>query len=94
MPCASPGDVTSVENVVAEAVRTAPSAVDLLVIPITLVGVYLCGTLCGGALPLLFRRMGFDPALMSNPFVAGIIDICGIVIYMTVAWFMLEQLSL
>ena len=28
--------------------------------------------------------MGLDPALMSNPFVAGIIDILGIVIYMNV----------
>ena len=91
---ASPGDDATLENVVAKVVREAPSAVDLLVIPITLVGVILCGTLCGGALPLLFRRMGFDPALMSNPFVAGIIDICGIVIYMSVALVMLEQLSL
>jgi magnesium transporter len=29
--------------------------------------------------------MGLDPALMSNPFVAGIIDIVGIVVYMSVA---------
>ncbi|MEN1680769.1 MAG: magnesium transporter, partial [Planctomycetota bacterium] len=50
-----------------------------------LILVVLCGTLCGGLLPLMFRRMGLDPALMSNPFVAGIIDIAGIVIYMSVA---------
>jgi magnesium transporter len=36
-------------------------------------------------LPLLFQKLGLDPALMSNPFVTGIIDIAGIVIYMTVA---------
>jgi magnesium transporter len=39
----------------------------------------------GGALPLIFRRLGLDPALMSNPFVAGINDILGIVIYINVA---------
>lgn len=55
------------------------------VIPVTLLLVVLCGTLIGGALPLLFRRLGLDPALMSNPFVAGIIDILGILIYMNVA---------
>ena len=64
----------------------------LLVVPLTLVMVVVCGTLCGGILPMLFRRLGFDPALMSNPFVAGIIDIAGIVIYMNVAILMLDSL--
>jgi magnesium transporter len=36
-------------------------------------------------LPLIFKRLGLDPALMSNPFVAGLSDILGIVIYMTVS---------
>ena len=31
------------------------------------------------------RRLGLDPAMMSNPFVAGIIDILGILIYVNVA---------
>lgn len=59
--------------------------VQALVVPITLLLVVMTSTLCGGILPLLFRRLGFDPALMSNPFVAGIADITGIVIYMSVA---------
>lgn len=59
--------------------------IDALVVPITLTLVVLCGTLAGSSLPLLFRRLGFDPAIMSTPFVAGIIDLVGIVIYMTVA---------
>jgi magnesium transporter len=62
---------------------------DVLVIPVTIIMVVICGTLCGGMLPLFFRRMGLDPALMSNPFVTGIIDIAGIVIYMNVAMRML-----
>ena len=41
-------------------------------------------------LPLFFKRIGLDPALMSNPFVAGIVDILGIVIYMSVALLLLS----
>ena len=61
------------------------NALHAMVIPITILLVVLCGTLTGGMLPLLFRKLGLDPALMSSPFVAGIIDILGIVIYMNVA---------
>lgn len=57
----------------------------VLVVPITLVLVVISGTLSGSVLPLIFERIGWDPAIMSNPFVAGIVDILGIVIYMTVA---------
>lgn len=56
-----------------------------LVIPLTLVLVVTCGAVSGCLLPLFFKRLGLDPALMSNPFVAGISDILAIVIYMCVA---------
>ncbi|MEM1304101.1 MAG: magnesium transporter [Planctomycetota bacterium] len=75
-----------------DAAYLAPTLVQVLVVPITLLLVVVCGTLVGGALPLVFRRLGLDPALMSNPFVAGIIDIAGIVIYMTVAVAMIGEL--
>ncbi len=67
----------------------APSATAALVLPLTLVLVVLSGALLGGLLPLLFQRIGLDPALMSTPFVAGIIDIVGIVVYMNVAMLLL-----
>ncbi len=67
------------------AIFVAPSWIDALVIPITLVSVIICGCLCGAALPIMFKRLGLDPAMMSNPFVAGIVDILGIVIYINVA---------
>jgi magnesium transporter len=66
----------------------APKA--LVVVPVTLVLVVLCGTLVGSILPLLFCWLGQDPALMSNPFVAGVIDIVGIVIYVNVALLLLS----
>lgn len=63
----------------------SPRLTEVMVVPITLLLVVICSTLMGGVLPLAFQRMGLDPALMSNQFVAGLIDICGILIYMTVA---------
>ena len=60
-----------------------------LVLPLTLLLVVVCGTISGAILPLTFKRLGLDPAMMSNPFVAGIIDIVGIVIYMNVAMMLL-----
>ena len=56
-----------------------------LVVPITLLLVVVCGTMTGSVLPLVFEKLGWDPAMMSNPFVAGIVDILGILIYVTVA---------
>ena len=56
-----------------------------LVVPLTLLLVVMCGTLTGSVLPLVFEKLGWDPAMMSNPFVAGIVDILGILIYVTVA---------
>jgi magnesium transporter len=36
-------------------------------------------------MPLLLKRLGFDPALASSPFVASAVDVTGLVIYFTVA---------
>jgi len=69
------------------------SAIDALVLPVTLLLVVICGTLVGSILPLLFSWLGWDPALMSTPFVTVIIDILGIVIYMNVALLILKELS-
>lgn len=55
------------------------------VLPLTVILVVLCGTFFGSVLPLTFQRLGLDPALMSNPFVAGLIDIVGIVLYLNIA---------
>lgn len=57
----------------------------LFVVPLTLLLVVICGTLTGSVLPLLFEKLGWDPAMMSTPFVAGIVDILGILIYFKVA---------
>ena len=56
-----------------------------LIIPLTLLTVVICGTLIGSVLPIAFESIGWDPAIMSTPLVAGIVDIIGIVIYVNLA---------
>jgi magnesium transporter len=51
----------------------------------SLVGVVLWGTLAGSMLPFILRRLGFDPASASAPFVATLVDVSGLVIYFTAA---------
>jgi magnesium transporter len=51
----------------------------------SLIGVVLWGTISGSMLPLILRRLGFDPASASAPFVATLVDVTGLVIYFTVA---------
>jgi len=36
-------------------------------------------------LPFVLKRLGFDPATASAPFVATLVDVSGIVIYFTAA---------
>ncbi len=54
-------------------------------VSLTLVGIVLWGTIAGSMLPFVFRRLGFDPASASAPFVATLVDVSGIVIYFTVS---------
>jgi cation transporter-like permease len=68
----------------------APSPADAIVLPITIILVVTSGTILGSLLPLLFDSLGFDPALMSTPFIAGISDLVGIVVYLNVAIFFLS----
>ncbi len=51
----------------------------------SLIGVVLFGTLAGSMLPFIMRRLGFDPAASSAPFVATLVDVTGLCIYFTVA---------
>ena len=74
----------------AVALFIAPTTLDAAVIPLTIFSVCLVGCLCGAFLPIAFKRIGWDPAMMSNPFVAGIVDILGIVIYINVARMLLS----
>jgi magnesium transporter len=56
-----------------------------LTVAFALVGIVLWGTLIGSLLPFILRRLGFDPATSSAPFVATLVDVTGLVIYFSVA---------
>jgi len=56
-----------------------------LVVFASLIGVVTFGTMTGSLLPFILRRLGFDPASASAPFVATLVDVTGLVIYFTVA---------
>jgi magnesium transporter len=55
-----------------------------------LVGIVAFGSLAGSMLPFLLKRIGFDPASASAPFVATLVDVTGLVIYFTVAFAVLH----
>jgi magnesium transporter len=55
------------------------------VVSLTLVAVVITGTVVGAMLPLLFTRIGFDPAIASSPFVSSLVDVAGIIIYLSIA---------
>lgn len=58
-----------------------------LTVSLSLMAIVVFGTLSGCLLPLLLRRAGFDPASASAPFVATLVDVTGVVIYLgTAAW--------
>lgn len=55
-----------------------------------LVGIVAFGSLAGSMLPFLLKRIGFDPASASAPFVATLVDVTGLVIYFSVAFLVLR----
>jgi magnesium transporter len=61
-----------------------------LTVGLALVGVVLFGSLAGSMLPFVLRRIGFDPASASAPFVATLVDVTGLVIYFSVAFVVLR----
>ncbi len=54
-------------------------------VALALVGVVTWGTIIGSMLPFVLRRLGFDPASASAPFVATLVDVTGLIIYFTIA---------
>jgi magnesium transporter len=54
-------------------------------VAVSLVWIVVWGSLAGSMLPFVLRRLGFDPASASAPFVATLVDVTGLVIYFSVA---------
>ena len=51
------------------------------VICLTLICTVFCAKLVGSTLPLLAKKVGFDPAVMASPFITTIVDAISLLIY-------------
>ena len=54
-------------------------------VSLSTVGVVMTGSLFGSLLPLGIQRVGLDPAVSSTPFIASLVDVVGLLIYLTIA---------
>ena len=54
------------------------------VVTFAVMGICLTGALIGAMLPLVIKSIGWDPALMSGPFIATLSDVLGIIIYFSI----------
>jgi magnesium transporter len=63
-----------------------------IVVGLTLVTICSWATLAGSALPLLAKRVGVDPAVVSAPFITTLVDATGLIIYFTFASAIFAQL--
>ncbi len=62
-----------------------------LTVGVTLVGIVTLGSITGSMLPFLLKRLGFDPASASAPFVATLVDVSGISLYFSMAYLFLSN---
>jgi len=63
-------------------------------VSVSIIGIVLWGSLVGSMLPLFLKKMKLDPAASSAPFVATLVDVTGIVLYFSVAYFFLKGILL
>lgn len=63
-----------------------------LTVGATLIGVVLWGSLVGSMLPFVLKKLRLDPATASAPFVATLVDVCGLIIYFSVATLTLTEM--
>lgn len=64
-------------------------AIIAVIVALTMFSVVLVANIIGAALPLILTRFGFDPAVASNPLITSIVDVVGLVIYLSIATYIL-----
>ena len=57
---------------------------------ITLVVTVFVAKIVGCSLPMLAKKIGFDPAVMASPFITTIVDALSLVIYFQIATVLLQ----
>jgi magnesium transporter len=61
-----------------------------ITVGVALIGVVLWGSLMGSMLPFALRKLKLDPATISAPLVATLVDVTGLIIYFTTAMLILK----
>lgn len=57
---------------------------------LSLIGIVTWGTISGSMIPIILKKLGFDPATSSAPFVATLVDVTGLIIYFSIAAVLLK----
>ena len=60
-----------------------------LVVCLTLVITVIMAKLIGCTLPILAKKVGFDPAVMASPFITTIVDALSLIVYFQIATYLL-----
>ena len=61
-----------------------------LVIALTMAVTVLCAKIVGCTLPMLAKKLGFDPAVMASPFITTIVDALSLLVYFGLATALLK----
>lgn len=61
-----------------------------LVVGLTLAVTVLCAKMVGCTLPMLAKKLGFDPAVMASPFITTIVDALSLLVYFGIATALLK----
>jgi len=56
-----------------------------LTVGLTLAATVVCSKLIGCALPILAKKLGFDPAVMAAPFITTLVDAISLIVYFAIA---------
>ncbi|HID23072.1 MAG TPA: magnesium transporter, partial [Planctomycetaceae bacterium] len=66
------------------------SPYNAMIVGLSVFAVVVLQAVNGSMLPLLIKRLGMDPAFMSNPMIASLSDLIGVVIYFTMVLLLLD----
>lgn len=61
-----------------------------IVVCLTLVVAVIIAKVVGCTLPMLAKRIGFDPAVMASPFITTIVDVLSLLVYFQIATYLLH----
>ena len=66
------------------------SLLEVAVVCVTLAFTVVFAKIIGCIMPILAKKLGFDPAVMASPFITTVVDAFSLIIYFAVASFILS----